>query len=346
MADEPEIEVQIEDNPPPTSQVEVPPEKAAAAPKTDPVAELKAQVETAQAERERERQGRQEADRQAQADRAARAAAERDAETVRSEISETRLSSVDAGIAAANAEIAAAENDSISAQEAGDWKRNTEAVKRLARAEATRMRLEEAKSDLESQRTSLEERPQRTQRQDAPAASSDPVEVFISGRASETQRWLRAHPEHARALAMTIAGQASVEEQRRSAKVNAAHNDAMGEGFAPDTPEYFAHVEEFLGMNKKEPEPAKTAAVPKKAAALVAPVSSADGGAMNGNSSVVKLSQREAMAAQDGTLIWNYPDPTGQNRWKKGEPIGIQEMARRKREGMKQGLYDKTWLEQ
>ena len=84
----------------------------------------------------------------------------------------------------------------------------------------------------------------------------------------------------------------------------------------------------------------------KKAAALVAPVSSADGGAVNGNSSVVKLSQREAASAQDGTLIWNYPDPTGQNRWKKGDPIGIQEMARRKRQGMKDGLYDKTWLEQ
>ena len=340
MADEPEIEVQIEDNPPPTTQVEVPAEKEA---KADPVAELKAQVETAQAERERERQGRQEADRQAQADRTARAAAEAEAAGARSEVSESRLSSVDSGIAAAAAEIAAAENESIAAQEAGDWKRNTEAVKRLARAEATRMRLEEAKSDLESQR---QEGGTGQRRQEQPSPPSDPIEAFIAGRAEATQTWLRAHPEQARALAMTMAGRATVDEQRRSAKVNAAHNNAIGDGLSPDTPEYFRAVEEFLGMNKKEPEPAKAAAAPKKAAALVAPVSSADGGAVNGNSSVVKLSQREAASAQDGTLIWNYPDPTGQNRWKKGDPIGIQEMARRKRQGMKDGLYDKTWLEQ
>jgi hypothetical protein len=256
------------------------------------------------------------------------------------------LAQLESGIAAADSDITAAKKDYVSASEAGDWTRQAEAADKMAESRAIRQRLLEGKNELESQRTSSEERPQRSQRQDAPAAPSDPVEAFISGRASETQRWLRAHPEHARALAMTIVGQASTDEKRRAAKVNAAHNDAEAEGISPDTPEYFAHVEEFLGMNKKEPEPAKTAAAPKKASVPVAPVSSADGGAVNGNSSVVKLSQREAVAAQDGTLIWNYPDPTGQNRWKKGEPIGIQEMARRKREGMKQGLYDKTWLEQ
>lgn len=346
MVDESEIEVQIEDNPPPTTQVEVPVEKAAAEPKADPVAELKAQVETAQAERERERQGREEADRRAQTERAARTAAERDRETARSEVSESRMSSIEAGIAAADSEIASAKREAKAAFEAGDWDRATEANDRATEQRVIRQRLVEGKSDLESQRTSSEERSQRSQQQDAPAAASDPVEAFISGRASETQRWLRAHPEHARALAMTIVGQASTDETRRAAKVNAAHNNAVAEGISPDTPEYFAHVEEFLGMNKKEPEPTKAAAVPKKASVPVAPVSSADGGTVNGNSSVVKLSQREAVAAQDGTLIWNYPDPTGKNRWKKGEPIGIQEMARRKREGMKQGLYDKTWLEQ
>ncbi len=339
MADEPEIEVQIEDNPPPTTQVEVPAEKEA---KADPVAELKAQVETAQAERERERQGRQEADRQAQADRAARAAAEAEAAGARTEVSDSRLSSMESGIAAADAGIAASKKEQKAALEAGDWERVTESGDRIAELRAERQRLLEGKNELDFQR-SLD---QGRRSEAPPAAPADPVEAFIAGRASATQTWLRAHPEQARALAMTMAGRATVDEQRRSAKVNAAHNNAIGDGLSPDTPEYFAHVEEFLGMNKKEPEPAKTAAAPKKASALVAPVSSADGGAMNGNSSVVKLSQREATSAQDGTLVWNYPDPTGQNRWKKGDPIGIQEMARRKRQGMKDGLYDKTWLEQ
>ncbi len=336
MADEPEIEVQVEDKPPPATQVEVPVEKAAPEPKTDPVAELKAQLEATKAERERERQGREDADRRAQAERTARTQAERDSETARGEVSDSRLQSIESGIAAANAEITAGEAAAIAAAEQGDWKRLAEENRRVARAEARVLRLEEGKSDLESQRPV----PQRGE----PPVAADPVEAFIAGRASATQTWLRSHPEQARALAMTMVGQATVEEQRRSARVNAAHNNAIADGLAPDTPEYFSHVEDFLGLNKPEPE-AKPAPA-KKAASLVAPVSSADGGAVNGNSSIVKLSQREATAAQDGTHPWNYDDPTGKNRWKKGDPIGIQEMARRKKKLMEAGQYDKTWLEQ
>jgi len=57
------------------------------------------------------------------------------------------------------------------------------------------------------------------------------------------------------------------------------------------------------------------------------------------------LTKGEAASATDGTLQWNYDDPTGQNRWKKGDVIGLAEMARRKHEGMKAGLYDKNAFE-
>ena len=56
----------------------------------------------------------------------------------------------------------------------------------------------------------------------------------------------------------------------------------------------------------------------------------------------VRLTKGEAASATDGTLVWNFPDPSGQNRWQKGDPIGLAEMARRKHEGMKAGLYDKA----
>jgi hypothetical protein len=99
-------------------------------------------------------------------------------------------------------------------------------------------------SRLEAQRHSFEIAADQLSRAQVPPA--DPIEAFISGRASATQAWLRAHPDDARALALTTAGQASVEDTRRSAKINAAHNDAVAEGFAPDTPEYFSYVENFL----------------------------------------------------------------------------------------------------
>ena len=60
---------------------------------------------------------------------------------------------------------------------------------------------------------------------------------------------------------------------------------------------------------------------------------------MNGGATEVRLSAAEARSATDGTLVWNYEDPTGKGRFKKGEPIGIQEMARRKAALTKDGRY-------
>ena len=78
----------------------------------------------------------------------------------------------------------------------------------------------------------------------------------------------------------------------------------------------------------------------------VAPVHQSSGGT-NGGGDTVTLTKGEAAAATDGiTHVWNYPDPTGKNRWKVGDPIGIQEFARRKREMMRQGVYDRTYTEQ
>ena len=112
---------------------------------------------------------------------------------------------------------------------------------------------------LEAQRHSLTLAADRLSRAQVPPA--DPIEAFISGRASATQAWLRAHPDDARALALTTAGQASVEDTRRSAKINAAHNDAIAEGFAADTPQYFNYVEQFL---ERRSRPGPAAAVNRK----------------------------------------------------------------------------------
>ena len=81
----------------------------------------------------------------------------------------------------------------------------------------------------------------------------------------------------------------------------------------------------------------------------VAPVNGGggSGGAGNGAGAItVSLSKAEAAAATDGTLSWNYDDPSGNKRFKKGDPIGVQEFARRKREMKAQGLYDKSLTEQ
>ena len=59
----------------------------------------------------------------------------------------------------------------------------------------------------------------------------------------------------------------------------------------------------------------------------------------------MRLTQGEARAATDGTLVWNYDDTSPQKRFKKGDAIGHQEMARRKQALQKQGAYDKSYTE-
>jgi hypothetical protein len=304
---------------------------------TEPVAALQQQLTDLQAETQREKDARIAADRRATSEAQARQAAQTEVQETRTEIAETRLGTVEQGIAAATTEADAAQSEYTAAMEAGDWKKAGEAQRKISRAEATKVRLEEAKADLEVQKAQPQRQQQRTE---APQTQADPVEAFIQSRDSGTQAWLRDHPEDARILATNS-------DPRRAAKLNAADADAFSEGLARGSKEYFEHVNKFLGITKtngKAPTNGSTQTQRRAASAPVAPVAASAGGVSGGTE--VRLSANEAKAAVDGTLIWNYPDPTGQNRWKKGDPIGVQEFARRKLALKESGQYDKSLTEQ
>jgi hypothetical protein len=188
------------------------------------------------------------------------------------------------------------------ANEAGDFGKLAEKQQEIAQLEAQRHSLNVAADQLAR----------------IPAPVGDPIEAFISGRAPATQAWLRAHPDDARALALSADGSAGAEDQRRSAKINAAHNDAIAEGFAPDTPAYFNYVENFLEQRDRPNRSAR---------------SSSDSGDEPKVNFVKKgqpvpkghlvLTKGEYERSLDGSLTWNYGS-------KKGQPIGPQEYARRK----------------
>jgi len=289
-----------------------------------------------QAETAREKAGREAAERRATTEAQARQAAQTEVAETRTEIAETRLGTVEQGIAAAETEATAATAEYEAALEAGNWKKAGEAQRKISRAEATKVRLEEAKSDLEVQKA----QPQRQQRTEAAQVQADPVEAFISSRDAGTQAWLRDHPDDARILATNS-------DPRRAAKLNAADADAFAEGLTRGSAAYFAHVEKFLGITKPNGKTATngTAQTQRRAAsAPVAPVAASAGGVSGGTE--VRLSKGEANAATDGTLVWNYDDPSGQKRFKKGDPIGVQEFARRKLALKQSGQYDKSLTEQ
>ena len=181
------------------------------------------------------------------------------------------------------------------------------------------------------------ERPAPTERR--PVTQESQFEHTISAASPRAQKWLREHPEY-------------VTDQKLNQKANAAHLNAMAEGFIPDTDAYFDYCERALGMKTEDPKPSTNGAKPEAKPAQVrdkpmvsAPVSRS-GVLLDGSlsPSQVVLSAGEQKAATDGTIVWNQDNPkTGA---KKGDPIGLKEYARRKSSMTKDGLYDPSFTNQ
>ncbi len=236
----------------------------------------------------------------------------------------SQLDTVLSGLAAAEAEATSAEQAYVAASEAGDFQAQAKAQRKMSGAEARIQRLQEAKADLED---AAKRRPDPAQQRQVQRAPADPVEQFASGMSPRSAAWIRSHPD-------------CVTDTKLNARMLAAHNLALADDIPVDSDEYFERIEAGIkpaGAAQQQRKPAGDGRRPSSAAA---PASGA-GGALNGGTEV-RLTKGEAEAATDGvTHVWNYPDPTGQNRWVKGQAIGLAEMARRKHEGMKAGLYDK-----
>lgn len=281
---------------------------------------------------------------QAEADRAAlerqaadarREAAEarREADEARARVNDSELETVSSGIEASKTAADAAQAEYERAFEAGDVKGMSAAQRKMARAEADIARLEEAKSTIEVRKPD-------TSKTLKEQAADDPTEAWIASKAPEAQRWLRSHREY-------------VTDTKKNAKLNAAHYDAVADGIEINSSEYFERIEKFLGLKKEATTKDNTGRehkpngqfAPKRNTPPSAPVNGAStaGGAESGNT--VRLTRSEALAATDGTHTWSYDDPSGQKRFKKGDPIGIQEFAKRKLTMTKQGLYDKSYTE-
>jgi hypothetical protein len=114
---------------------------------------------------------------------------------------------------------------------------------------------------------------------------------------------------------------------------------AVRAGFEPESDEYFEFINKKLNVdadddggqqrrqangNGQETQPMKRATTPVRASA---PVRGGNGISTRTMRSV-KLTEGEMRQATDGTLAWDRDDPKG--RFKAGDPIGVNEMARRK----------------
>lgn len=298
------------------------------------VAELKSQFDELKAKSERA-----EAERAAALQRASRAEATaqqavREVAAVRTEAIENKAESLDSGISAANEAIAAAQREIQSASEAGDHAASAKAYTKLAQATAKLERLNERKTEIEVEKTEAA-RPKRQPTEAAQVTEAvDPFENYLAKFSVPTAQWMREHRDW-------------VTDDKKSRKLSVAHDDAIDAGLKADSPEYFEFVERQIGLRKAdESKPngkdngGTVTVKTHQRRAPVAPVSGGSNGYGGGGENVVRLSKKQAEAATDGTIVWNYPDTSGKNRWKVGDPIGIQEMARRVKAQTEQGLYD------
>jgi len=112
----------------------------------------------------------------------------------------------------------------------------------------------------------------RQQQPQQPQQPADPLERAIQGRTDATKNFLRKHPE-------LIRGDGSL---KRTAIE--AHERALDDGFAADTPGYFEHIEKSLNMVQTPGQPPQPSAPRGQAPTLAAPVARAGGPAGSGGS--------------------------------------------------------------
>jgi hypothetical protein len=256
------------------------------------------------------------------------AATKEEVTKARGEVTSSQLDTVLSGIQAATSEADAAEREYIAAAEAGDFAAQARAQRKISGAEARIQRLTEAKGDLEDQKA-IKPAQRQEARQEPRQAQQDPVEAVASTMAPRAAAWIRSNPD-------------CITDKSKNAKMMATHYAALADGLEEGGNDYFARLDAFVNakpaqQSQTEIKADTTGRRPTSAAAS----GSGSGGGMNGGGQEVRLTLREKNSAEDGTLVWNYDDKGG--KFKKGDPIGVQEMARRKLALTKQGAYDRTY---
>lgn len=229
---------------------------------------------------ERERQARVEAERRAQQQAA-------QAHLMTREVEDNQRQMLSSALEMVNSERVMLRSQYAEAMSQGNYAMVAEINDRMNDLAVKANVIEQGRDAMEGQ-----QKQQKQPVQQQPYAG-DPVEVFAAQLTPRSASWVREHPEFVR-------------DQKLNRKMLAAHELAVADGIAPDSDEYFDHVEGTLGVNR----PAEQEEAPKhqrRAAPAIAPVTRAS---MNGDGSrpnVVRLSaeQRE-MASMMGMTPEEY----------------------------------------
>jgi hypothetical protein len=252
---------------------------------TEPKKEKKAVIEPEegiaklQKQLEDEKKAREEAQRQAQLASAAELKA-------RSEVQTTHLDLVKNAIERINEQKVTIKKKYAEAAAIGDWDAAAEAQSQMADVAAQLTQLEAGKKQMEKAP------------KPAPLVISDPVEQFASGLSAQSAQWVRSHPD-------------VVRDPVKNRKMIRAHEDALDDGLAADSPEYFAYVERRLGFaneTKADDSALSQASAAKsvRTAPASAPVSRSGNGAAPRSNVVTLTAEEREMASIMGMSDKEY----------------------------------------
>lgn len=132
-----------------------------------------------------------------------------------------------------------AEREYAAAMARQDYNSAAKAQRMIAQAESHLLQLQNGRQRLEETLQQPVEGSVYAQQVPSfePMIPQDPVEMYASQLAPKSAEWLRSHPE-------------AIDKIPRLTR---AHQDAMEDGIAPESKEYFRYIESRLGLGENEP---------------------------------------------------------------------------------------------
>lgn len=243
----------------------------------DGVADLKKQLSSS-------RQREEELSSAREAEAVARRRAEAEAAEAKKQVATTQAEAINAALTSTKGEADALQGQIQQALESGEYQKASELQRKLARAEATIMRYEDAKTELDAQAKKAPVEEKRAEPQ-----SADPFEAQISKLPPRSKTWLREHREYAT-------------DPKLNKQLIAAHHVAIAEDHVYESDAYFQRIEEHLGLGSGDDQdnPQVVEDAPRRQPRHSAPVSRESPASRHGVSgNRVTLTQAEVAMARD-----------------------------------------------
>ena len=222
---------------------------------------------------ERERQARVEAERRAQQQAA-------QAHLMTREVEDNQRQMLSSALEMVNSERVLLRTQYAEAMSQGNYAMVAEINDRMNDLAVKANVIEQGRDAMEGQQKQQKQPVQQQQ-----PYAGDPVETFAAQLTPRSASWVREHPEFVR-------------DQKLNRKMLAAHELAVADGIAPDSDEYFNHVESTLGVNRASGDAQDEAPRQRKAAPAAAPVSRMGMNSDGSRPNVVRLSAEQREMAQ------------------------------------------------